>query len=200
MRSCRRCGCARVGMLVYYCTKQFANVQQCLTTHGFGTVCVTVHGVHTYIASAHAQRICTLQQQRYSYDYTQAARYTTATAITTCCSQELQVLDLSYNDFTELPVSSGLLTLRNLKQLHLDYNSLNSLPSTLSDSPAGASLKVLGLQCNALEAVPEVLFKLPKLKVLRLGGNAIAANQMRTSEFLALEQLVHAGLFSTCEL
>jgi Leucine-rich repeat (LRR) protein len=132
-------------------------------------------------------------------DYTLAARYTTATA-TTCCSQELQVLDLSFNDFTELPVSSGLLTLRNLKQLHLDFNSLNSLTSTLSDSPVGASLELLGLQCNALEAVPEVLFKLPKLKALRLGGNAIAANQMRASEFLALEQLEHLSLYSTCEL
>jgi Leucine-rich repeat (LRR) protein len=117
-----------------------------------------------------------------------------------CCSQELRVLYLSFNDFTELPVNSGILTLHNLKQLHLDYNSLNSLTSTLSDSPAGASLEVLGLQCNALEAVPQAVFKLPKLRVLRLGGNAIAAKQMRVSEFVALEQLEHLSLYSTCEL
>lgn len=86
---------------------------------------------------------------------------------------ELRVLNLSYNDLTELP--HGILKRwQLLTDLYLSGNELSSLPS--DDLEETSNLKTLHLNVNRFQVLPAELCKVSKLSVLDVGSNSLKYN------------------------
>lgn len=86
---------------------------------------------------------------------------------------ELRVVNLSYNELTELP--QGLLKRWPLiSELYLSGNELTSLPS--DDLEEGSNLKVLHINANRFQVLPAELCKVSKLSILDVGSNGLKYN------------------------
>ncbi|KAE8416613.1 hypothetical protein BDV36DRAFT_259589 [Aspergillus pseudocaelatus] len=86
---------------------------------------------------------------------------------------ELRVVNLSYNELTELP--QGLLKRwSNLTELYLSGNELTSLPS--DDLEEGSQLKILNINANRFQVLPAELCKVSKLSILDVGSNSLKYN------------------------
>lgn len=86
---------------------------------------------------------------------------------------ELRVLNLSYNDLTELP--HGILKRwQLLTDLYLSGNELSSLPS--DDLEETSNLRTLHLNANRFQVLPAELCKVSKLSVLDVGSNSLKYN------------------------
>ncbi|KAE8144587.1 hypothetical protein BDV25DRAFT_166492 [Aspergillus avenaceus] len=86
---------------------------------------------------------------------------------------ELRVVNLSYNELTELP--QGLLRRwLFLTELYLSGNELTSLPS--DDLEEGSNLKVLNINANRFQVLPAELCKVSKLSILDVGSNSLKYN------------------------
>lgn len=86
---------------------------------------------------------------------------------------ELRVLNLSYNELTELP--QGLLRRwQSLSELYLSGNELSSLPS--DDLEESSGLRVLHINANKFMVLPAELCKVSKLAILDVGSNSLKYN------------------------
>ncbi|CAL5872353.1 uncharacterized protein PFLUO_LOCUS6617 [Penicillium psychrofluorescens] len=86
---------------------------------------------------------------------------------------ELRVVNLSYNELTELP--QGLLKRWPLlSELYLSGNELTSLPS--DDLEEGSQLKVLHINGNRFQVLPAELCKVSRLSILDVGSNGLKYN------------------------
>ncbi|PYH89794.1 adenylate cyclase AcyA [Aspergillus ellipticus CBS 707.79] len=86
---------------------------------------------------------------------------------------ELRVVNLSYNELTELP--QGLLRRWPLLvELYVSGNELTSLPS--DDLEEGSNLKVLHINANRFQVLPAELCKVTKLTILDVGSNSLKYN------------------------
>ncbi|KAN0077575.1 hypothetical protein V8E54_005879 [Elaphomyces granulatus] len=86
---------------------------------------------------------------------------------------ELRILNLSYNELTELP--QGLLKRwLLLSDLYLSGNELSSLPS--DDLEEGSNLKTLHINANRFQVLPAELCKVSKLAILDAGSNSLKYN------------------------
>ncbi|KAL7020472.1 hypothetical protein ACKWTF_011553 [Chironomus riparius] len=101
--------------------------------------------------------------------------------------QELQSLDLSFNELQQLPENWALSKLRRLQHLYLQNNNISELNS---EAFAGLnSLRTLNLSHNHLEQLPDGLFfNARELREIHLQGNEIF--QLPRSLFHRLEQLL----------
>ncbi|MBP7176401.1 MAG: hypothetical protein KBA53_09380 [Thermoclostridium sp.] len=70
------------------------------------------------------------------------------------------------NQISELPESIG--KLKNITELHLDYQELPMLPECIGELE---SLEVLNLEDNKLKSIPESITRLKNLRVLKLKQN-----------------------------
>jgi adenylate cyclase len=86
---------------------------------------------------------------------------------------ELRVVNLSYNEITELP-QGVLKRWPNLSELYLSGNELTSLPS--DDLEEGSQLKVLHINANRFQVLPAELCKVSKLAILDVGSNGLKYN------------------------
>ncbi|XP_020819266.1 PH domain leucine-rich repeat-containing protein phosphatase 2 isoform X2 [Phascolarctos cinereus] len=92
-----------------------------------------------------------------------------------CESKKIEVLDMSYNLLTEIPIR--ILSSLSLRKLMVGHNHVQSLPVLLEHIP----LEVLDLQHNLLARLPDTLFskalnklnKLEHLEELNLSGNKL---------------------------
>lgn len=90
--------------------------------------------------------------------------------------QSLQVLKLSHNELTSLPISDcpyETLYTSPLQRLELDWNKLELLPEGLFRGVAN-SLEELSAECNQLKGLPPGLWVCPKLKTLKLSRNMLS--------------------------
>jgi adenylate cyclase len=86
---------------------------------------------------------------------------------------ELRIVNLSYNDLTELP--QGILKRwPMISELYLSGNELTSLPS--DDLEEGSNLKVLHINANRFQVLPAELCKVSKLSILDVGSNGLKYN------------------------
>ncbi|KAJ5089800.1 Adenylate cyclase [Penicillium argentinense] len=86
---------------------------------------------------------------------------------------ELRVVNLSYNELTELP--QGVLRRWPwISELYLSGNELTSLPS--DDLEEGSNLKVLHINANRFQVLPAELCKVSKLAILDVGSNGLKYN------------------------
>ena len=86
---------------------------------------------------------------------------------------ELRVVNLSYNDLTELP--QGILKRwPMISELYLSGNELTSLPS--DDLEEGSNLKILHINANRFQVLPAELCKVSKLSILDVGSNGLKYN------------------------
>ncbi|CRG90756.1 adenylate cyclase [Talaromyces islandicus] len=86
---------------------------------------------------------------------------------------ELRVLNLSYNELTEMP--QGLLKRwQYLSDLFLSGNEFTSLPS--DDLEETSNLKTLHINGNRFQVLPAELCKVSKLAVLDVGSNSLKYN------------------------
>ncbi|CAG8030780.1 unnamed protein product [Penicillium salamii] len=86
---------------------------------------------------------------------------------------ELRIVNLSYNDLTELP--PGILRRWPLiSELYLSGNELTSLPS--DDLEEGSNLKILHINANRFQVLPAELCKVSKLSILDVGSNHLKYN------------------------
>ncbi|XP_070778826.1 protein flightless-1 homolog isoform X2 [Enoplosus armatus] len=124
---------------------------------------------------------------------------------------DLSVLDLSYNQLTEIP--RDLENSRNMLVLNLSHNSIDSIPNQLQ-LPAMVALQTLHLRntqrtqsnmptsleglthladvdlsCNDLTRVPECLYSLGSLKRLNLSSNQISELSLCIDQWTQLETL-----------
>jgi len=83
--------------------------------------------------------------------------------------KNLEELYLGGNKLESLPDNIGNLT--NLKKLYLGYNQLKSLPDSIGNL---TNLKYLNLSKNQLKDLPESIGKLKKLQRLHLYGNQLS--------------------------
>jgi hypothetical protein len=79
---------------------------------------------------------------------------------------KLQVINVSFNQLTELPDSMGALT--SLRELYATNNCLTKLPDTLADCK---SLEKVTLEGNQLECLPENIGKWESVSELLLSRN-----------------------------
>ena len=86
---------------------------------------------------------------------------------------ELRVLNLSWNELTEIPPRS-LRRWQHLAELYLSGNDLASLPS--DDLEEVSSLKVLHINGNKFQVLPAELKKVDKLAILDVGSNLLKYN------------------------
>uniref|UniRef100_A0A8C5UMY9 PH domain leucine-rich repeat-containing protein phosphatase 2 n=1 Tax=Microcebus murinus TaxID=30608 RepID=A0A8C5UMY9_MICMU len=92
-----------------------------------------------------------------------------------CDSKKIEILDMSYNLLTEVPVR--ILSSLSLRKLMVGHNHLQSLPALVEHIP----LEVLDVQHNVLTRLPDTLFskalnklnKLEQLEELNLSGNKL---------------------------
>ena len=98
--------------------------------------------------------------------------------------QSLEELNLKSNRLESFP--SGILELKKLKKLNLSSNNFTELPdlSNLSD------LEFLDCSSNSISVVPESVFSLIKLKTLDLGFNEIKLISDKISQLSGLESLL----------
>ncbi|KAK2803411.1 cysteinyl-tRNA synthetase [Onygenales sp. PD_10] len=86
---------------------------------------------------------------------------------------ELRILNLSYNELTELP--QGLIKRwQYLMELYLSGNQLSALPS--DDLEESSSLKVLHINANKFQVLPAELCKVNRLAILDVGSNSLKYN------------------------
>ena len=86
---------------------------------------------------------------------------------------ELRVVNLSYNELTELP-QGVLKRWPLLTELYLSGNELSSLPS--DDLEEGSNLRVLHINANRFQVLPAELCKVSKLAILDVGSNSLKYN------------------------
>lgn len=86
---------------------------------------------------------------------------------------ELRVLNLSYNDITEIPHGS-LRSWPQLVELYLSGNELSSLPS--DDFEEFSLLQVLHINGNKFQTLPAEFSKAKRLAVLDCGSNSLKYN------------------------
>uniref|UniRef100_A0A8C3VLZ2 PH domain leucine-rich repeat-containing protein phosphatase 2 n=1 Tax=Catagonus wagneri TaxID=51154 RepID=A0A8C3VLZ2_9CETA len=92
-----------------------------------------------------------------------------------CEAKKIEVLDVSYNLLTEVPMR--ILSSLSLRRLMLGHNHVQNLPGLVEHIP----LEVLDIQHNLLTRLPETLFskalnklnKLEQLEELNLSGNKL---------------------------
>lgn len=77
-------------------------------------------------------------------------------------------LELSYNDFTEIP--KEVCSLVNLQELYIQYNQVQHIPEEISHL---GQLQCLGLAHNKIQCIPEIFNQLTELKWLNLSGNKV---------------------------
>ncbi|OQR89838.1 membrane protein [Thraustotheca clavata] len=119
----------------------------------------------------------------------------------------LQVLDIGYNLLTSLPTEIG--TLKNLEELWVTNNALESIPESILELPKlrmlqlsnnklkilpsnlgnASSLEVLSLDNNQLSVVPHSIGQLSNLKELNLRGNKLTELPLSLSQLAQLEIL-----------
>ncbi|KAI9463354.1 hypothetical protein F5148DRAFT_1211616 [Russula earlei] len=87
--------------------------------------------------------------------------------------RELRVLNLSFNDFQELP-RQFFKEVVQLEELYLSGNKLAGLPT--EDLPRLSKLEVLYLNGNRLLTLPQELGKVTNLAVLDVGSNGLRYN------------------------
>ena len=87
--------------------------------------------------------------------------------------QELRVLNLSFNDIQEMPVSF-FRNMMSLEELYLSGNKLSAIPT--EDLHRLTKLQVLFLNGNKLQTLPQELGKLSNLTVLDVGSNILKYN------------------------
>lgn len=80
----------------------------------------------------------------------------------------LKYLEISYNDFTEIP--KEVCWLVNLQELYIQHNKVCCIPDELCRL---TKLQKLGLAHNKIQSVPQVFNQLPKLEWLNLSGNKV---------------------------
>ena len=86
---------------------------------------------------------------------------------------ELRVLNLSYNELTDLP--QGLLRRwTQLTELYVSGNELSSLPS--DDLEETSNLRVLHINANKFQNLPAELCKVHRLAILDVGSNSLKYN------------------------
>ncbi|OAX78693.1 hypothetical protein ACJ72_06997 [Emergomyces africanus] len=86
---------------------------------------------------------------------------------------ELRILNLSYNELTELP--QGLIKRwQYLTELYVSGNQLSWLPS--DDLEESSSLKVLHINANKFQVLPAELCKVNRLAILDVGSNSLKYN------------------------
>ncbi|PGH06913.1 hypothetical protein AJ79_06386 [Helicocarpus griseus UAMH5409] len=86
---------------------------------------------------------------------------------------ELRILNLSYNELTELP--QGLMRRwQYLIELYVSGNQLSALPS--DDLEESSSLKVLHINANKFQVLPAELCKVNRLAILDVGSNSLKYN------------------------
>ena len=90
-------------------------------------------------------------------------------------SEELNTLDLSHNNLTEVP--EGICRAKSLLVLNLAFNNLEMVPSQLFMSCT--DLLHLDLSTNALEQLPPQLRRLTNLQTLALNNNPLSHFQVR---------------------
>lgn len=115
--------------------------------------------------------------------------------------KNLQMLDLTFGQFTVLPPEIGKLA--NLKQLFLGYNQLTSLPPEIGQL---VNLEGLYLHHNQLTSLPPEIGQLTNLESLSLSDNPLVSlppeiKHLTNLEFLALSNSLHNTLpTEICEL
>ena len=90
-------------------------------------------------------------------------------------SEELNTLDLSHNELTEVPEGVG--KARCLLVLNLSHNKLEAIPSQLLMNVT--DLLTLDVSNNSLEALPPQLRRLTNLQTLVLSNNPLSHFQIR---------------------
>lgn len=137
--------------------------------------------------------------------------------LTSTCTSETSILDLSYNLITTLGDLSQISKLKRLQHLYLQHNNITDLST---DSLIGlTSLRILNLSYNKLESLPNLLFsnsreireihlqhnllfELPKglfhrleqLLVLDLSSNQLSSHHIDDSIFTGLIRLIVLNL------
>lgn len=120
----------------------------------------------------------------------------------------LEILDISYNRFTELP--TNVCSLHGLKSLDVSGNRLN-LPNSLPSELVNLNiLRYVNLTRNRISVVPSILGRLPNLEILILHANLLTeftlpsdgSFKRLTSLDLSRNKLtsVDAGVFSLTTL
>ena len=89
---------------------------------------------------------------------------------------KLAVLDVSRNNFSQLPEDLGNNQLENLSQINASFNKLVELSEKLVELP---SLKLLNLENNLLTQIPNNLSQAVKLKDLLLKENKLKDNRLK---------------------
>ena len=102
--------------------------------------------------------------------------------------EQLEVLDLSWNQLTTLPESIFQLT--NLTQLDLSHNQLTTLPESIFQL---TNLTQLDLSYNQLTTLPEFISQLTNLTQLDLSGNELTTLPEFISQLTNLTQLDLSG-------
>ena len=97
---------------------------------------------------------------------------------------KVQVLDLSNQELTEIPVDIFQLT--NLTVLHLEINQLTALPPEIGQL---AQLTELHLEGNRLTVLPAEIGQLDQLIDLRLAGNQLTALPPEIGQLAQLTKL-----------
>ncbi|XP_044017334.1 toll-like receptor 7 [Aphidius gifuensis] len=129
------------------------------------------------------------------------------------CHSDIRALDLSNNEIKNLPEDSPLSGLRQLQELYLEHNLIDSIAS---DALTGlTSLRIFNVSYNTLTTLPESLFastrdlreihlqknelrnlprglftRLEQLLVLNLGGNKLGSDTVDEMTFLGLIRLI----------
>ena len=88
----------------------------------------------------------------------------------------MAVLDVSRNNFSQLPEDLGNNQLENLSQINASFNKLVELSEKLVELP---SLKLLNLENNLLTQIPNNLSQAVKLKDLLLKENKLKDNRLK---------------------
>ncbi|XP_030858740.1 PH domain leucine-rich repeat-containing protein phosphatase 2 isoform X3 [Gorilla gorilla gorilla] len=105
-----------------------------------------------------------------------------------CEAKKIEVLDVSYNLLTEVPVR--ILSSLSLRKLMLGHNHVQNLPTLVEHIP----LEVLDLQHNALTRLPDTLFsKALNLRYLNASANSLESlpSACTEEESLSMLQLLY---------
>uniref|UniRef100_A0A8C4DR06 Protein flightless-1 homolog n=1 Tax=Dicentrarchus labrax TaxID=13489 RepID=A0A8C4DR06_DICLA len=100
---------------------------------------------------------------------------------------DLSVLDLSYNQLTEIP--RDLENSRNMLVLNLSHNSIDSIPNQLFINLT--DLLYLDLSDNKLDSLPPQMRRLVHLQTLTLNNNPLMHAQLRQLPAMVALQTLH---------
>ena len=98
--------------------------------------------------------------------------------------KQLEIIDLSFNNFTEIP--PALRKLKNLRQLNLNGNKLSAVPDWISEL---VTIERLHLGANRIKGLPESLSNLDSLRILSLHMNNLTEFPMAVLNINNLERL-----------